>query len=80
MKMKDQMMISDMPLAITLITLGFHLETIDRSDRVRYQFCFKRESKMNNLVQAYWSGELRLEPKLLFMNHKLLKSRLHSSI
>lgn len=74
------MMISDMPLAVALTTLGFHLENIDRTSSERFQFCFRRQEGLDDTVQAFWRGELRVEPKVLFLNHKLLKSRLYSSI
>ena len=77
--MWDYMKLSDMPLAVTLATLGFHLEDIDRTSSERFQFCFKREEGLDEAVQAFWRGELRVEPKALFLNHKLLKSRLYGA-
>lgn len=73
------MMVSDMPLAVTLTTLGFQIEKIDRTNLERFQFCFKRQKSLDETVQAFWCGELRLEPKALFLNHKILKSRLFCS-
>ncbi len=79
MKMQDQIRVSDMPLAVTLTTLGFPLETIDRTNSDRFQFCFKYEKRLEDAVQAFWRGELKIEPKILFLNHKLLKSRLYAN-
>ena len=76
--MENYMMVSDMPLAVTLSTLGFRLENIDRTDSARAQFCFKREDDLDEAVGRFWRGELRVEPKALLLNHKLLKSRLYS--
>lgn len=77
--MQDYMRVSDMPLAVTLTTLGFRLETIDRTDSDRFQFCFKLERRLDETIQAFWRGELKIEPKALFLNHKLLKSRLYAT-
>lgn len=76
--MKDYFITRDMPLACTLITLGFRLEVIDRSEGERYQFCFGRQERLDQTVQAFWKGELAVEPKSLFVHHKLLKSQLYN--
>jgi len=78
--MKDIMMISDMPLAVVLSSLGFQLQSLDRTDPARFQFCFKEELGLEDAISAFWRGELRLEPKALFLNHKLLKSRIFSAL
>jgi hypothetical protein len=79
MEMQNYMKISDFQLAVTLSTLGFQLEDIDRTSSERYQFCFRGNKKLDETIQAFWRGELRLEPKALLLNHKLLKSRIYSA-
>jgi hypothetical protein len=69
---------SDFPLGITLITLGFPLDYISKStDRMGFQF--RRENGLDEAVQAFWRDELRVEPKLFYLNQKLLKSRILSN-
>ncbi len=80
MQMQNTTQVSDFPLAVTLATLGFQLLEVDRTNPGRVQFCFKLDTKMEETVQAFWRGELRLEPKALFLNHKSLKSRLYSQL
>lgn len=70
---------SDFALAITLISLGFKIYHIDRNDSSRVQFCFEREKGLDQAVTAFWTDEIRIEPKVLLLNHKLLKSRLYSA-
>jgi len=69
---------SDFPLSTTLISNGFKLDHIDRSDISRVQFCFERSEELDENVQAFWRGDLRIEPKTFCVNQKLLKSQLYS--
>lgn len=78
MKTEDHFKTSDFPLASTLLALGFRLRTIDRSDSRRYQFCFEQSDEIQEANNDFWRGELRIEPKLLFLHQKSLKSRIHS--
>lgn len=68
---------SDLPLATTLISLGFTVSHLDRTDGQRVRFCFDRTEELDETVEFFWRGELRIEPKLFCLNQKLLKSRLH---
>lgn len=67
--------ISDYHLAVTLITIGFKLHSIDRT-KPRAEFCFEPAGNISESISAYWNDELTVNPKVLFVNHKLLKSRL----
>ncbi len=70
--------ISDFPLAVTLLALGYPLDCLDRTDVNRIKFCFKHSSDLDEAVQAYWRNELRIEPRLFHMHQKLLKSQMYS--
>lgn len=61
------------PLAITLITLGFKLEDLDRKSR-KTRFCFSRTTELDEAVQAFWLRRLRVEPVALFVNQAIIKS------
>lgn len=78
MKTEDHFRTSDLPLASTLLALGFKLRTIDRSDSRRYQFCFEQSDEIEEVNCDYWRGDLRIEPKLLLLHQKSLKSRIRS--
>ena len=77
MKMNnDHFITSDFPLGITLISLGFCLETVSSTEGRRASFYFKRDKGLDEAIQAFWRDELRIEPKQFYMNQKLLKSRI----
>lgn len=69
---------SDFPLAVSLLCLGFQLEHIDRSNLKRAKFCFKKSDELDDAVNAFWHGQLKIEPKIFCMNQKVLKSQLYS--
>lgn len=63
----------NMPLAITLITLGFKLETLDRkSEKTTYYFL--RVAGLDEAVQAFWQRNLKVEPLALFINQAVISS------
>ncbi len=77
MKMRnDYFITSDFPLGVTLLSLGFSLESISREDSRRASFYFQREESLDKTVQAFWRDDLRIEPKQFYLNQKLLKSRI----
>ena len=69
----------DLNLAVILITLNFPVESLDKQNRNKVEFYFKRGSRLDEIIQAYWSKNLKLEPQTLFANQKALKNRLYSS-
>ena len=71
---------SDFPLAVTLLSLGYVVDSIGQGESGRSEFNFDRGNSLDDAVQAFWRGELRVEPKTLFLNHKLLKSRLYGAV
>lgn len=69
---------SDFYLAITLQASGFIIEEILDADPTRKEFVFKDTEKLRQTVDDYWSGELALDPKKLFSEMKVLKSRMYN--
>jgi len=70
---------SEFILGISLLTLGFSIETLDKTNPSRIQFVFKRTKELDQAIQFFWSNELRLEPKLFHYNQKNLKNRINNS-
>lgn len=68
----------DMGLSAALITAGFSLVSMDRTDRKKTQFVFKREEEMDREIEAYWSKELLVPALTYFDTLKMLKSRIYS--
>jgi len=69
----------DIYLAAILVSLGFEISKLDRTDTKRVEFCFKHNEKLDEIVQRYWDKELSLEPQALFANLKQLKNRIYST-
>ena len=67
---------SDMPLCVSLVALGYTLDSIDRSSS-RAVFVIQRMEGLDEAIQQYWSHSLALDPLLLFATQKEVKSRLY---
>jgi len=72
------MKISDFQISSVLLYLGYSLSSLDRTNPERVKFCFDIDEgeTIYEAVDAFWKGTLRLEPKNLFMNQKILRTRL----
>lgn len=68
---------SDLCLSACLLCLGFKLDTIEKS-QPKSTFIFLRTEGLDKVIQAFWGGEVRVEPKAFFNCLKELKSRLYS--
>ena len=68
---------SDLALA-TAISLWYPIDAIDRQNPRKASFLFKRNAKLNELLEAYWKRELKIEPKEYFNQLKAIKARLYS--
>ena len=68
---------SDFHLAITLCTLCFPLIVINKSNPKRYSFEFQDTPEIHSAIEAFFKGELRLDPRLVLLNSKLLKDRMY---
>lgn len=68
---------SDLALSAT-ISLWYPVEGIDRSDSHKAVFFFKHDSGLDQLLESYWRGELKVEPQAYFNAIKAIKSRLYN--
>lgn len=68
---------SDLALA-TAISLCHPIDAIDRQNPRKVSFLFKREDKFEELLEAYWKRELKIEPQEYFNQLKAIKARLYS--
>lgn len=67
---------SDMAMAATL-SLWIPIDSIDQSVPQKSYFVFKRDAQLDRLIEQYWRGELRVEPKIYFSALRTLKARLY---
>jgi len=59
------------------ISLFIQLDSIDKTDRRRAFFIFKRNSELDGLLKSFWKGALQVEPRAYFDQIKALKTRLY---
>lgn len=70
---------SDLALA-TAISLWYPLDAIDRTqDLHKAHFLFKRDAQLDQLIEAYWRGELKVNPQTYFNALKNIKARLYEN-
>ncbi len=68
----------DLGLASALVTLEYDLAAIDKSNRSKAQFIFRRRAGIDHDIKRYWDGDLLLSARHLFDTQKMLKNRLYS--
>jgi hypothetical protein len=79
LKVNDYYSNSDLALAAAL-SLWYPIEAIDRSNPYKAQFLFKRDESLDELVETYWRGELKVNPQAYFNQLKIIKTRLYSEV
>jgi hypothetical protein len=68
---------TDFGCSVALITLGYELVALDRSNPQRVQFMFQNENGIEEAVSAYWADRLETKTRSYFDNTKMLKQRLY---
>lgn len=76
MKITDYYKTSDLGLAAT-ISMSYPIDLIDKTNPRRAVFVFVREEGIDQCIEGYWSGELKVSPREYFSQIKYLKSRLY---
>ena len=72
---------SEYYLTVTLLALGEELLSIEKtSDSRRATFIFKASPTLDKNIEQFRNGKILIEPQALFMQHKMLKSRLYSGL
>jgi len=68
---------SDFHTVTTLCTLGFAIECINKTNPNRYIFEFLDSPALQKHLKAYQQGLLRLDPRIVLINAKLVKDRMY---
>lgn len=63
----------------TAISLFFPIEAIDKQQPSKAQFLFKREQGLDELIEAYWKRQLKVEAQAYFNQLKAIKTRLYET-
>lgn len=70
----------DIGLAASLVTLGYKLIDVDKSNPRKSQFMFNRDEQTEKMVNKYWDDSLTLPARSFVDNLKMLKNRLYSIV
>lgn len=77
LKESDFFKSSDLSLISTLQLYGYSIEAMDRSNLEKIVFVIKRDKELDNLIQSFWSRNLKVEPLAYFESLKNIKSRIY---
>lgn len=77
LKLNDYYSTSDLALA-TALSLFYPVDSIDRQNPHKAVFLFKRKGiEIDQLIETYWKGELKVNPATYFQQLKIIKARLY---
>ena len=68
----------DLGCSSSLISKGFTLESLDKTNPRKIQFIFRRTTGIEKIVDEYWSDKLEVKARSFFDNTKMLKNRIYS--
>lgn len=68
----------DLGAATSLVSSGFELVSLDKTNPRKVQFIFRREIDIENVVDDYWADRLEIKARTFFDNVKMLKNRIYS--
>jgi len=74
----DKFITYDIGLAAAVVTLGYDLWDVDKSNQKKSKFIFRRDEHIDKMIQEYWDNKLLLPARSLLDNQKMLKNRLYS--
>ena len=80
MIMNQEFSTFDLGLATVLVTLGYKLLKLDKSNIKKVRFIFKREKNIEQVMNDYWNNKIKLPAQTLFNNQKMLKNRIYSNV
>lgn len=68
----------DLGLSAALVSTGYSLATIERTNLQKSQFVFRRAEGIDDTIDAYWADRLEVKARAYFDALKMLKNRLYS--
>jgi hypothetical protein len=68
----------DLGAAAALVSAGFQLALLDKTNPNKVQFAFTKEVGMERVMDDYWADRLEVKARSFFDNIKMLKNRLYS--
>ena len=68
----------DLGCSSALISSGYELVSLDKTNPRKVQFIFRREVGIEKVVDDYWADRLEVKARAFFDNIKMLKNRIYS--
>ena len=68
---------SDLGLASALMTIGYNVVEIDKTNVKKMLFVFKDSENLQEDINNYWNRKLEVEPTEYFNSMKALKTRIY---
>lgn len=68
----------DLGCSSALISSGLELVSLDKTNPRKVQFIFRRENRIEKVVDDYWADRLEVKARTFFDNIKMLKNRIYS--
>ena len=82
--MENEFTTSDFGLAVTLLTFGFGIVSLNKTNPKRIMFHFSldnpQELDIQRVVDAFWAKQLVVEPSTFNSNIRLLKSMIYNEL
>ncbi len=73
---KDFYQTADLAM-VAAVSLFLPIEAIDKTDRRRAYFVFRKSQELDQLLETFWNHTLKVEPRAYFDQLKALKTRLY---
>jgi hypothetical protein len=70
----------DLGCSAALISVGFELLSLDKQNPRKVLFIFSKKVGIDQAVNDYFSGKLKVSARTLFDITKMLKNRIYSSL
>jgi len=70
----------DLGCSAALVSVGFELISLDKQNPRKVLFIFAKKAGIDQTVNDYFSGKLKVSARTLFDNTKMLKNKIYSSM
>ena len=70
----------DLGLATVLITVGYKLIRMEKSNPKKVKFVFEKDKDIERTIEDFWNDELKVRAQTLLNNQKVLKNRIYSNV
>lgn len=74
---KDLFRTADLAITAALCVCGFIVDEVEKVSSSRSVFIFKNSAALEEIIDDYWRGKLKVEPQAYFNQLKNLKARIY---